>query len=230
MKKLNNKGYLLVEIIMAFAITFALLYFMMDIVIKMKNKNDDLLVDSIVKVDSTIVTNKLMEYAISDVKDNDTADAFCDNIKLYCNVIKYKDPNNPDVEKVVDILDETVSISYNPETDCKVDDNKISIKIPVDVKQIKNFDKDKNFDIIIDYNYKIIIDIYIPIVNSYNCKNSDDQWINDETKSYALEYTGRCQVIDDLEGNWRVKFLTSGDLTLSNDVNVDVFLVGAGVV
>ena len=41
MKNSNNKGYMLVEIILAFAITFALLYFMMDLVFKIKNKKEN---------------------------------------------------------------------------------------------------------------------------------------------------------------------------------------------
>ena len=63
MKKMNNKGYMLVEIILAFSITFTLLYFMMDLVLKIKNKNDDLLVETVVRTDSTIITNELTEYA-----------------------------------------------------------------------------------------------------------------------------------------------------------------------
>ena len=41
-------------------------------------------------------------------------------------------------------------------------------------------------------------------------------------------YTGQYNFIDDGSGNWRIKFLTSGVLTYTQDVIVDVFLVGAG--
>ena len=41
-------------------------------------------------------------------------------------------------------------------------------------------------------------------------------------------YTGEYSFIDDGSGNWRIKFLTSGVLTYTKDVIVDVFLVGAG--
>lgn len=43
-----------------------------------------------------------------------------------------------------------------------------------------------------------------------------------------FEYTGQYIEIDDGQGNWRVKFLTSGTLTLKSKVTVDVFLVGGG--
>ena len=41
-------------------------------------------------------------------------------------------------------------------------------------------------------------------------------------------YTGTHEYIDDGGGNWRIKFLTSGTLTLKNKITVDVFLVGGG--
>lgn len=47
-------------------------------------------------------------------------------------------------------------------------------------------------------------------------------------------YTGNCEVIsdspdDNSQYNWRIKFYTSGTLTwLTNDYNIDVFLVGGG--
>ena len=45
-------------------------------------------------------------------------------------------------------------------------------------------------------------------------------------------YTGSSQLIDDGNGNWRIKFLTSGTLTFTNlgtaSSGIDVFLVGGG--
>lgn len=43
-----------------------------------------------------------------------------------------------------------------------------------------------------------------------------------------LIYTGRCEVICDDDDNWRVKFLTSGDLKFTESLNIDAFLVGGG--
>jgi len=45
---------------------------------------------------------------------------------------------------------------------------------------------------------------------------------------YAIKYTGNCSVHDDGNDNWKIKFLTSGSLTLSTTTNVDAFLVGGG--
>lgn len=41
-------------------------------------------------------------------------------------------------------------------------------------------------------------------------------------------YTGSHQLIDDGDGNWRIKFLTSGTLTLKKAADVDIFCVGGG--
>lgn len=41
-------------------------------------------------------------------------------------------------------------------------------------------------------------------------------------------YTGDCQVLDDNDNNWRIKFLSSGTLVLTNNITIDVFLVGGG--
>ena len=41
-------------------------------------------------------------------------------------------------------------------------------------------------------------------------------------------YTGTHEYIDDGNGNWRIKFLTSGVFTPLKKMTIDVFLVGDG--
>ena len=60
-------------------------------------------------------------------------------------------------------------------------------------------------------------------VASYSCYNAKAG-----SSPYVLNYTGNCTVIDDGDGNWRVKFLTSGTLTISKALDVDIFAVGGG--
>lgn len=60
-------------------------------------------------------------------------------------------------------------------------------------------------------------------VESYSCSNSSQG-----EEPYNFTYTGDCEVIDDGDNNWRVKFLTSGTLTSSVIAYIDVFLVGGG--
>lgn len=44
----------------------------------------------------------------------------------------------------------------------------------------------------------------------------------------AYSYSSSNQPIDDGDGNWRIKFLQSGTLTVAEDVYVDIFAVGGG--
>lgn len=48
------------------------------------------------------------------------------------------------------------------------------------------------------------------------------------SKLPKFTYTGTYTLIDDGNGNWRIKFLTSGKFTPAKDMTVDVFIVGGG--
>lgn len=57
-------------------------------------------------------------------------------------------------------------------------------------------------------------------------------WLYELNKPPTYTYTGTHKFIDDGDGNWRIKFLSSGTLTFSKLGNaengIDVFLVGGG--
>lgn len=59
-KKLNNKGYMLIEIILASALAFGLAYFLLELTLKLKNRNDDLMIATLMATDKTIISNKVM--------------------------------------------------------------------------------------------------------------------------------------------------------------------------
>ena len=61
------------------------------------------------------------------------------------------------------------------------------------------------------------------LINSYSCAN-----VNGGEEPYSFTYTGNCEIIDDGDDNWRVKFLKSGTFTPNVSTNIDVFLVGGG--
>lgn len=61
------------------------------------------------------------------------------------------------------------------------------------------------------------------IPDSYSCAN-----VSVGSSPYTMTYSGNCTVIDDSNDNWRVKFLSSGTLTLATSQNIDLFLVGGG--
>lgn len=137
MKKLNNKGYMLVEIILASVLAFGVAYYIIDLTIKFKNKNDDLLVETEVATDRAIITNKLMKSLISDKE------------KFDCNELEIK--NNKTVTyngNVIDIINDYATAGDKV---CEKTDEKVTIKIPLTVKQMP----DNNYDIDIEYKFKI---------------------------------------------------------------------------
>lgn len=214
MKKMNNRGYVLIEIILAFVITFGIIYFMMDMVINIKNKNDDLYVSSIVEVDETIITNKIMNYLIdTDIKNESDAEDFCNNISVdsSINAVKYDDD-------IVHYVDDVVSVS---DVSCNVGSDSIGIKIPLELKQVK-----KEFDVIINYNYRYNIK---NVIDSYWCNNHQD-----DEEPYSFVYEGDCEVeVDEETLDWKIKFLGidgygTYDFTPYFDAEIDAFLVGGG--
>ena len=131
MKKLNNKGYMLVEIILASVIAFGVAYFILDLVIKLKNKNDDLFVDTLARTDQAIITNTIMR----DIYDKNTqfsCENILNNILVDGNKFKYNDTIN-----------DTIIIEVNKYTtigviDCEVTQtNSIKLNIPLTVKTTK---------------------------------------------------------------------------------------------
>lgn len=133
-KPLNNKGYMLIEIVLAFAIAMAVMYFITDLTIKLKNKNDDLLVKTLVSTDQAIIYNTIMEDLY-----NKTSTFNCSDISISGNVFKYKGFTN--------IISEYASIDYNPSSDCSYDTSTrvVTVNIGLNVEQLSdNFDVNIN--------------------------------------------------------------------------------------
>lgn len=63
---MNNKGYMLVEVVVASCIAFVMVYFLMDITINMVNKNNDYYEESVLVSDKNIITKTIMD----DLRDN----------------------------------------------------------------------------------------------------------------------------------------------------------------
>ena len=59
--KLNNKGYMLVEIIVSSVIALVMAYFLIDITISMVNKNNDYYVESVLLTDKSLITKEIMD-------------------------------------------------------------------------------------------------------------------------------------------------------------------------
>lgn len=130
MKRLNNRGYVLIEIILASAIAFGIAYFILDLTIKLKNKNDDLVVRTLTQTDRGIITNRFMSYMVDD-------NFSCDNVKIVDNTIKYND-------EVIDIVNKYAKVeNYN----CSITSNRVNLKFFIKVRQLE----EENFNVDINY-------------------------------------------------------------------------------
>ncbi len=130
MKRLNNRGYVLIEIILASAIAFGIAYFILDLTIKLKNKNDDLVVRTLTQTDRGIITNRFMSYMVDD-------NFSCNNVKIVDNTIKYND-------EVIDIVNRYAKLeNYN----CSITSNRVNLKFFIKVRQLE----EENFNVDINY-------------------------------------------------------------------------------
>ena len=64
--KLNKKGYMLVEIVIAFGIAMAIAYYLMNLTYKFKNTNEDI---NLLNNDSTIQLNDSENYILQEYID-----------------------------------------------------------------------------------------------------------------------------------------------------------------
>jgi len=129
MNKLNNKGYMLVEIILAIGLAMGVGYFLIELTLKVKNTNDDLLVESLVKTDQGIIYNMIMK----DIYDNGVTISDV-NTKISVDTAKNKIKYGSEVVQITE---------YAQLGNKQVSGNKIII--PITVKQLPN----ESFDVVI---------------------------------------------------------------------------------
>lgn len=72
--RLNNKGYLIVEVIVASVLAFGLAYFLLELVVDLKNKNEDYYVNTLLETDKALMTREVMNdisnYKLKSVTSN----------------------------------------------------------------------------------------------------------------------------------------------------------------
>ena len=142
-KNFNNRGYVLVEIILASVIAFGIAYYMLDLTVKLKNKNDDLLVETLVKTDQAIIQNSLVRYI-------EQGDFSCDRININGNVISYRVNAGGAVPTafnddylLIDVVNQYTSVGV-PE--CSSDGHRVNIRIPLTVTALN-----KHYDVTFNY-------------------------------------------------------------------------------
>lgn len=80
MNKLNNKGYLTIEIILASVMTFAIAFFLIEITVKLVNKTDDYNIGTLFTTDKALIIKNIKqridkEGSISNINKN--SDTLC---------------------------------------------------------------------------------------------------------------------------------------------------------
>ena len=149
---LNRKGYVLVEIILASVIAFGIAYYMLDLTIKLKNKNDDLLAKTLVKTDRAIIQNKLYENIYND----QSLYTYVNNSEEYCNALKNKININGkvitygDTNRIIDSVNKYTIVDDSRDDLCTVlSTDAIRILIPLTVEPLN-----ESFDVTLDYVIK----------------------------------------------------------------------------
>lgn len=84
--KLNRKGYLTVEIILASAVAFAIAFFLMEITVKLVSKTDDVYHETVITYDDAIMINNIKDKIIDYIIETDgLALVECENNE--CNIL-----------------------------------------------------------------------------------------------------------------------------------------------
>ena len=68
MKKLNRRGYMTIEIILASVITFVIAFFLIDLTIKLVNTTDDAYADTVLTTDKALVIKNIKKYLEKDFR------------------------------------------------------------------------------------------------------------------------------------------------------------------
>lgn len=202
--KLNNKGYMLIEIVMAAAIAIGIATIIAILVVKLKNKNDDSLVNSYTTTDITIVSNKIMKYAIEHKSKFKCYGE--DGLRLKNNTLMYGDD-------VLDIFNEYATLG---ELNCSVGNGKVSVFLPIDIPQMP----DKDYSISVSYKYNVdnLIYPYVKVEanepTTYEKEKSAKIIIGSEfglkKNNYRIKY------------QWSLKKISCNQISDDNSVTISV--------
>lgn len=170
MKKLNRKGYLTIEVILASAITFVIAFFLIEITMKIVSTTDDAYADTIIMTDRALVIKNIKENIEKDICEFDgITDVTCNSNNKEC-VISFNRTAGPREARVIEIVGKEIKYGdgeqdtdrtyfYTKELNKRLSDITITSENNGDYYLFKitgeNIFTDKNYDInIIVYNDK----------------------------------------------------------------------------
>ena len=118
MKRLNNRGYMLVEIIVASVIAFSVAYYLLNLTYKFKDKSEDIYYSTTMLSDKINITKNIMNdlEKISD-KSSDGLVRSTDikNINTYTITIKRKDDKKFDISRTIKVSKDAITQQWQIE-------------------------------------------------------------------------------------------------------------------
>lgn len=173
MKRLNNKGYMLVEIIVASVIAFSVAYYLLNLTYKFKDKSEDIYYSTTMLSDKINITKNIMndlekipdKNSVTLAKDTDIK-----NINTYTVTIEGKDDKNIEISRIIKVSKDATTQQWQIEYGY-YDDNE---KFDTSDKSYYKKALDKSFEVSDvsyikkDNAYKIIIEINSLYTNDSN--------------------------------------------------------------
>ena len=175
--KLNNKGYMLVEVIVASAIALVMAYFLVDITITLINKNNDYYIESTLITDKNLITKEIMDdvnnpdYSLIGISVNIEGDVTTaeldykntnDNSTLKRELIINKNTNEIKYGEYTKKLDDILTIR-----DFKIEKDENQKQLYISIPAYTNYsDVDYGINLIIPYTNDI--EVTIPETNLCN--------------------------------------------------------------
>ena len=211
--KLNKKGYLIVEIIVASVIAMTMMYFLMEITIKIKNINEDYYIKTKLETDKVLMTREIMKDINSMYVTNITTHEDVDNKFIIftfdtgdTKMMKLSKDGSKTIFKYGESVDEENQFTFKEENDVytkTVDENltlgNIDITNDSDILTLKTpatnmyLEQDYGLDLAVSYkNNEIeIVDVKSKIISCDNLevKTSKPSFANIATTDEGLYST-----------------------------------------
>lgn len=151
--KLNRKGYMTIEIILAAVITFFIAFFLIDITMDLSGTTDDAYTDTVLVTDKALITKNIKENLESDIRDSGCIkNVDCRNNNCYIDMEHSR--------KVLSIYDNKIVYRGNNSYFKDLDERLSNVKLTsTNSDNYYNF-KISGTNIFVDDNYDMNIIVY----------------------------------------------------------------------
>lgn len=188
----DNRGYMLVEIIVASVIAFTMAYFLIDITLKLTNKNNDYYLDSVLSMDKNIITKEIMD----DINSKKLVSVDC-SVGVNTCVLTYDDNTSKELKIENNSI---VYGNYRKKLNDKLNISDIIIEnsnniLTLSIPAYTNYSKE-NYGVNIVVSYGADIEVVYPNVNyeeltmEYSYSSSAQTYTVSKSGTYKLEVWG----------------------------------------